>query len=685
MPLKIILRIVLAGLMLYGCTLNEPVLPSWNTEYTIHLPSKTIEMTEIIDDSLFFADTVSGLPVIRFEISDTAETQKITTEDLTFDDQTSDYTFNLESVLIDKSGTLETAPVSIGQILPPGVDPNAAILPPFPGSVVNLPPLDIEFDHFSEVEIDNGQLYLTIRNEMFLKIDPNLSIDVFDDAANVLLGTVLFTDSIAAYSMVRSQPLNMQNKVFRNQLRLETTLPLAGTADTTHFTASKRDDYFSIVVELTECEVARVVGQVPAQSFTSSDVFEFDAGGHKITSARLESGELNLQMVSTMNIGGRARITIDELFKNQAPMVVLADLLPGQTTINQIDLKNTTITNPAGVGFVEALHYMVEVEIDSSDGFVEITSSDQVEVQLSTANLIFGSFSGELSQVDLDFDPQEVSDVDVWNEVDGQFRLDDLEMEFVFQNQVDFPVHFDLKIEGFKGGASVVVNLTDQLLQAASVNPETKIILNGQSSTPSIVDLLALLPERIVITGAARISGAGNVNLGDEIGVSYRIYSPLTLQINENLTFDSGPDTLTNDDLDEELRQSIKDDLKNGSIRFRLDNHLPLGVSGRIYISRDKDDLYSTVITDSSRKMIISLELDPAATDAQGYATGSTENWVSVDFDEDYRALFSEVPLYIRPEFEIAATGQTIRLRQNDAIDISGILNFKIRVNHDEN
>jgi len=683
MSQKIVLKFIFIGLLFYGCTLNEPVLPSWYTEFTIQLPSKTIDMTEIIDDSLFFADTVSGLPVIRFEITDTAETQQVTAEDLTFDDQTSDFSFSLESVIVEESGIVETTPVSIGRLLPPGVDSSAAILPPLPGRVVNLPPIEVEFDYFSEVEIDSGRLYLTIRNELFLGIDPNLSIDVFEDASNTLLGTVIFNQPVPPYSTVQSQPLDLAHKIFRNQLRLETTLPLAGTADTTHFNDSKRDDFFTITVELSECKVARVVGQVPAQNFTSQDIFDFDAGGHKISYARLESGVLNLQVVSTMNIAGRARITIDEIFKNQAPLVFDAEILPGQTTHKQIDLSNMIITNPAGSGFVETLHYSVEVEIDSSEGFVEITADDQVQVGLSTSNLIFGSFSGELSLVDIEFDPQEVNDVDVWDDVDGDFRLDDLEMEFVFKNQVDFPVNFDLRIEGFKGSSSVVVSLTDQQILASSVSPETKITLNSQSSTPSIVDLLALLPERIVISGNGRISGEGSVELGDEIGISYKIYSPLSLTINNNLSFDSAPDTLTNDDLDDDLRQGIREDFQYGLLRFQIVNHLPLGLTGKIFISRDRADLYTDVITDSSRKIIIEFGLEPAQTDAEGYASGSTENWINIDFDENYKSLFSEVPLYIRPEFNIQATGQTIRLRQNDAIDLSGILNFKFRMNHE--
>ena len=70
---KISLLIIVAALT--ACTLNEPELPKWDTEWSLYLPTYDYNMAEVIEDGEYLeADTTNNMiPIIKVSIQDSSD------------------------------------------------------------------------------------------------------------------------------------------------------------------------------------------------------------------------------------------------------------------------------------------------------------------------------------------------------------------------------------------------------------------------------------------------------------------------------------------------------------------------------------------------------------------------------------------------------------------------------------
>ena len=74
---------------LFACSINDPKLPEWDTEWKVYAPTQDFIMgEEIINDSTFIAGYANdSIPIIFFNLKDSTDWERVEASDLVLDPQ----------------------------------------------------------------------------------------------------------------------------------------------------------------------------------------------------------------------------------------------------------------------------------------------------------------------------------------------------------------------------------------------------------------------------------------------------------------------------------------------------------------------------------------------------------------------------------------------------------------------
>jgi len=689
---KLKLFVLSSFLLMAGCTFNDPQVPSWDTEWALYLPAKTWAMSDIIkEDSLLHADTTaSGVPIYAFSIEDSSDWQRIEQQDLSFDQQEDHFDAAIGEINVDPGAALGTDTVNVMDLLPPELLALGDTLPPFSGFSPNIPDDELEFSEYQRLHIESGELWITFHNNMFLTIESGMRIDIIDNSGtDSLIGSIIFDQAIPFGTTVDSRHLDLSGKVISNQLRLHFSISIAGS-DTVHvLTEEEKNGYFFTDVTLSALTVDWAEAKIPEQHFSQSDSIDLSNEEVHIRQAIINKGNIRLDLDNQLPLTAHITLTMPDFQKNGEQKVVVETIPSHSTKQILIDLNGWQIINHQSPGdFIENIYYTMDAAVDSSDGFTYISSADYVTVNMFVDSLYFQSFSGQIDTIDVDITETNLDDLDFFKDFEGDLRLEDLTMTFTFENQIDFPVDVNLRIAGYHENDlnivtdSVVIDLSEHIEQS-SVSPVTQIVLNSTSTSPSIVDLLEILPTKIKISGSATVAGDGSIAVGQGLRALYKVESPLTLEIKSEITQEVSVDTLTEEDIEPDTKEVLTQELQSAYLEIKVKNQLPLGMGLDFYLSADRSDLYDDQISDSTRKYVLHGLITAGETGQDGYVVSGTESTIKMNLSQTQLQIFNITPLYMRMEMTIPPTQGVIRVRQTDKIQVNPIVRIKYRVKNE--
>ena len=680
-------------LWLASCTLNEPQIPSWDTQWTVFLPVKNVAMTDIIKgDSLLYPDTTAnGIPIYNFSINDSSDWQRIEAKDLSIGEQNDSYRKEIGEVQLDEGTNLSTDQIKVSDILPSGFVAHGDTIPAYPGFSAEPSDPTVSYDYYDHVSVDSGYLTLTFHNQMFFTIDAGMQISIFNDANNELIGSFLFQNQILPFSTAQSRRMDLAGKTISNRLRVHYNLPIAGSDTTKIVESNWQDEYFYSDVSLSDLKVSEALAKVPEQSITHKDSIAISMEGNQVRRATIRKGGLHFNINNQLPVNAHIRLELPDIQHNGEAKIVTGYIPGGQAEQLDVDLTGWELVNHQNPGeFLDTLFYNLSATTDSTEGFVSISSGDFVAVDVHFDSLYFQSLTGKIAPVEVDIPATEVNNLDFFKDFEGGIRLDDLVMTLTVQNQVDFPVDLDLKIAGYHQADdqsqprdSVVIHLQREV-QPSSVSPQTQIILDANSTTPSIVDLIEILPTQLIVTGTATVQGEGSVQLGEGVRVLYSVESPLSLELKNPIIRESGIDTLTKDDIDSSAQQRITEDIREAYVEFIIKNGLPLGTQIKFYMATDSTRLYDEQIADSSTKWILEAAANAGTVGSDGYVHTPQETRTRINLSHDKLQIFNHLPLYTRQVVTILPTNGTVRVRQSDKIKVDAVVHVKYRVDLDQ-
>jgi hypothetical protein len=192
---------------------------------------------------------------------------------------------------------------------------------------------------------------------------------------------------------------------------------------------------------------------------------------------------------------------------------------------------------------------------------------------------------------------------------------------------------------------------------------------------------MAILPTDLKLTGKAFVEGSGSASAQDKIWAEYSIESPLTVQIEDPIFYEGDLDSIAQDDLDEGEREDIEEYFTRIFAQMSVSNGLPLGTSVKFFLGTDSTTLFEEVITDSSKKLIISIEIDAGVVGANGFVDVPTVQDLTIELTEQQIAVFNNSELYYATLVEIHPTGNPVSFRKNDEVRIESMLTIEMVMN----
>jgi hypothetical protein len=674
--------------LLSACTINEPALPAWDTDWVIHLPTNDWLMSESVDnDSLLFADTTAGnIPIIKISMRDTTDWERIDENDLVLDPRQDFYNATLDDVELEQPADLATPEKKVADFFPLNTLVGDTLYP-YPDIDIHIPNGQVEFDHYERVEISSGHLWLTFINNTFLTFRTGMAISVYN-GQNDFIDKITFTEEIAPGEQVVSDQVDLANHVLTNVFRLEYDAPIKGSAEKVPLTEAMKNSSFYCKLSMDKLKVRSADARIPAQTITRSESVDISAEEHKLSQATIRKGMIHVNITNHLPLNANVRLELPNFVKNGQPKTIDRYISGGSTNVENIDLADWTIENYQNPGvIIDAIDYSIIAALYASDGVVTVHATDSVSIKVVIDSLYLSSVEGIVARVEKDITPVKFDDLDFFEDFSGEVRLNDLSMILRFENEIDLPLEMQLKIKGYhrdKGTTqisdSVVINITETV-QPAHISEVTEIVLDKDSQTPSIVDLLAILPTEISISGVAGISGAGKVEAGMGVRVISDVTSPLSIEIKEPITFESEVDTMLKDDIDQEIRNALAEDAHHASAEITLRNGLPVSAEVKLIMAASRPALFTNTIPDSSAKFVISGLVNPGSVDASGYVNQESSSVISLDLSSEELDIFLQDIIYVRQLVTINPTQGHVRFRQTDKIAVDGVIKTSIRMN----
>jgi len=252
----------------------------------------------------------------------------------------------------------------------------------------------------------------------------------------------------------------------------------------------------------------------------------------------------------------------------------------------QIFLNNTTIDLDN-----KELSFNVKLTIfPDSDRMYTIRSSDELSVEIDMSEILFESVTADF---DLRTQFPEIHEVifkDLPEDLNN-FGFHDVIVTFAFLN-CPFDLDLDITITGIRN------NVKRKLSIKKTVTKNSSLVLsrngiNNDFSSPTIVDLINMIPEEISVAGSVGVQGE-NVTFykDDQIGVKYGIDFPLIFSA-AGASF-SQSDSLK---IDDEMRDFLRDNSTNAGIVLTVENALPISGMLSLLVGPDSTNITSKLLT----------------------------------------------------------------------------------------
>ncbi len=678
--------------IIYSCVPNSPELPEWETKWSIYLPLKDFTMVEAINDSTVYADTTdSGIPILKFELSDTTDRNEIKRSDLGIGGSTDHFSENIGEFEVVDEETVTLDPVSVWELLSIDSSLIGNTLPPYPDAEANPPAQKTEFTKFLMVGINKGNLIVTFHNNTFISIRTGMAISVYNDSINNnLVGTAVFNHPIPAGTTVQSEAVDLTDVTMYNKLELQYSIPVQGSDTEQTITPEEKNSSFFVDLSVHKLVVHSTVAKIPVLEYDGRDSIKIEEEDVKLKRGLIDEGSIQFTLTNLLPLSANVEIELPDIVKDGNPLVIQYHLPASDNDTKKIDISGYELFNHQYPGsYVDYIYYNVKSKTDSTEGYTEVTSADSVVVDVERDSLILSQFEGEIiDQITFNFDPVEMDGMDIFDDIEGEIRLNALKMVLEVQNEINIPIYFDMVITGYKIEEqtnqildSVRIELKDQYIAPSGISEKTIITLDKDSQSPSIVDMIAIKPTDIKVSGSGYVLGEGSASVGDGVQVVYRVESPLTIYLSDSLHVDTNIETLTDEDIDEDLREQITEDLLDVSIDIDFENSLPLGVDALVIFATDSTDLYSIDISDSSKKIIIDELISAGTVGSSGYVDMPSIEKINISLSKTQLQIFDTLPIYIRQVYKVPPTNSDVSFRQSDGVTIDGKISFKILTN----
>lgn len=641
--------ILFFGLFLFfQCSLKTPTAPSWNTKLTIPLVKKDYDMITLIekmDEPSLQTDSLGNL---FFHIQEDLDTIRLLGR-LVCDSVTKSFK--------DTLGTIKVTPSESKQVIfsitdfysdEPGEVP--------PGSATIEADLDT-FTAFYQVNIKKGYATLIVVNHLGLDLD-SLKFDIIDNISSEILESIIIPAGIQDNDSI-IQKLTFVDETFSNQFAIQVSAHTPGG-----FLSSLEDKYLSLDFSIDSLMASQGIAKIPCLDLTTEEEMVLPSN-HIIDSAKVKTGGLFLDLYNFTNIIAFVEIDFPEFEKNGEILKANRIIPAGGHSNLELSLDGYSFKPLSG----SSIKAQIKIQTnDSGDQLVFFSSSDSVTTATFLSEITFSQISGRL-------EPTVVDIGEIQRDLDlppgfEHAHITSASMNLDIYNGVNFPADLSVTIKGDKGQRLELFGN----IEAGSPWATAVTTIQEDNLDP----LLNPVPQKLTVTGQV-ICGdgisSGIANEEDFFFGEIEITSPLELILDSCQVQIDQDSYSVNDD----VKSLIEDQVNSGKVIFKIESHLPLDAKVLIFVSKNKENIFS-----DPDLMIGPVDVPRGELDQNGLVINSKISKSTISLNYEELQVFRNSPFYIAGNLDFPGTdGNIIKALATDFIQITSYLEVEVKNKED--
>ncbi|HKK69793.1 MAG TPA: hypothetical protein VKA86_01150 [Candidatus Krumholzibacteria bacterium] len=652
--------------LLHGCTIEEPTLPTYETEWLIPLGEYEETVAEIVEDEPDFVVGADG----SISLTASGEIDGVSVGD-ELDVEVDGFGFD---AAIGNVGLDASDPIGfdhrLGDLYPDAemVDGMAVPVPPFTFDLASDPQ---DIPGFRSATLASGGLRVLVDNGLPVPVGgtsppEQLRIALVDPetGGDVLAFTV---DAAIPSGATFDRIFDLSGRTLPDSVNV--TLVGGSSGSPTPVTVDA-DARLAVEVATLPLEVATAEASFGPQEFRDTTAVEMP-DSVRIRSAVVGQGRLSFRVRNDLPLDAVATIDIGAFVSPTGnPLQIVLPLDAETSETRTIELADYTLAFDGGPG--EDLEVVADVHVPGTEGaYVEISSTDVIRVTVDPIALSFRSVTGIVDPITIDLEP-ETTDLDIPDDLDD-LQLQRAELALGFTTSLGMPIAIRLHVEGTNAQGGMVPLDTEIDLPAVSgSDPElVNVVLDEQNS--DVVAFLNNLPETVVFSGTARVGDGvseGTVASSDSVAARWAIRAPMTVAL---LAQEINGDA-TELDLDDSTRRDLDQRLIGLTLEADVTSTLPIEAVAYIGIASDSTSTHTRP----------ELELGPITIPAAGPARpdGGRDGVVSktvVEVAEKDVGTITQPFAWQGVRLVLPGTdGEFVTLRSTDEVRVRGFLRARI-------
>lgn len=659
-----------AALILAGCNIAKPEMPSFDTRLTLPLGTEVLTVAEAVaDDSTLVTDGDGGISFVTGGQPQTIDLG--IGMEVQIPAQTIRQTVGVFAVAAP-------APLTVAESLVE-VWPEAAT---FAGSAAAVPEFDFTVDAgdldlsgIEAVTLADGVITCAVTSSWPVGIsgsgqgDPLLMV-LRDGGTGAELLTISLDPVTAGGSALAE--VSLAGLTLPSQLDL--SIVGHGDGSLSPVTIAGNES-LSVELSFDGLSATSATAAVEAQTFD----LEFTAdlgGGDAITHAAVSTGSLSFYL------------------RNELPLEVAVDLAWDRVQTEGGDALATSAVVPAAGSVVVTVPFSASEIVSTGDPMttlsatarvrtsgsggesVTLTSTQGLTVDLAPGVLSFTEISGCFAPDSWDLDPitEEISYPD---DSDG-LTFTQAALVIELGNTADMGADLDLRLTGIpRQGDPVYLDVHEFVNPAGDENGKTTLILNENNS--ELVDFLNTRPETISLGGTAGVAegaNCGTLRSSDTLEISWRLTVPVVVNL-EGTSIDGDPEPLG---LDADLQSAIADHAGAAELTTIVTNHLPAGLQLWVLVADRPEDLPGNPLLTVGPLTVDAARIDPFT----GEVAAGVVSRPSASLTAEDSRLFGRPGLHTMFRVQVPASdGIPVRVMSTDFLEVTGMLAMDLRIDEE--
>ena len=432
MPIKNLFFILF--FIFFSCALELPEEGNylrWSTVLEIPLTRNEITLETLADDSLisiqgldhYYSDGTDmdsifvyhkEIDIEKVEVGDRLEIDPISTS---FNQSVDDVTVaGVESIISSTVGT-----IALNDIDPSSTDPFVfrdiyPAIEALPVGLSAIPAFDIfpivkpfSFDDFGYAEFSDGELQVTIENNMVIPLGSPVAIQlqqiIGSDTLDIVGADIQFDSIIEANGGIATQSMDLSGITLPGNILVNVSGQCQGTSGIQIMIDDEtKNSSFQVSIGGTGMEVVTATAKIPQQSIEETGTIILKPDSNKVVRATIQIGNLLIEVDNYMALDSDLNIAIPSIETPSGNTFQTSLSITRNTTniLDQSSMIDHALVMDADNQSV-AYSYSI-LTVDSGDELIPITSEDSISVNIrlegadAGSDIKFSQFWGFLSQ-----------------------------------------------------------------------------------------------------------------------------------------------------------------------------------------------------------------------------------------------------------------------------------------------